>query len=67
MNKGGRLKSQLKKKLRKEELPLKQHFCHDMRAIGEKWENSNSCLGNSKKAYHGTKAASQHLIFIQQF
>jgi len=35
--------------------------CHDMWAVSEQGKDSNSGLGNSKKAYHATKAASQHL------
>ena len=28
---------------------MKQHLCHDMRAVGEQGKDRNSCLGNSRK------------------
>ena len=45
---------------------MKQRLCHDMRAVGKQGKDRNSCLGNSRKAYHATKAVIQHLIVSQQ-
>ena len=45
----------------KEKNNNKKNHCHDMQAIGEQGKDRNSCLGNSRKAYHATKAVVQHL------
>ena len=52
----------LVEKERKVEEPLvKQHHWHDMWAIGKQGKDCNSCLGNSRKAYHATKAVIQRV------
>ena len=49
------------KKRKEEKTLVKQHLWNDMRAIGVQGKDCKSCLGNSKKANHATKAVFQHV------
>ena len=54
-------RSLVEKKEKKEKPLVKKHLWHDMQAISEQGKDRNSCLGNSKKAYHATNAVFQHV------